>query len=77
MASLTCLRRPLLPEAGHCHLAAGRQQQRSTFVHHRPVGQDGLQRLLQEAQRLLRDSQHQLEEGRVQSITHTHTHIYI
>lgn len=60
-ASVTCLRSSLRPEAGQRHLAASRQQQRSAFIHHGSVGQDGLQRLLQEAQRLFRDSQHQLE----------------
>lgn len=74
-ASVTCLRSSLRPEAGQRHLAASRQQQRSAFIHHGSVGQDGLQRLLQEAQRLFRDSQHQLEGAEQYMYTHRYISI--
>lgn len=63
---LTCLTLSVWPEPSHRYLTAGRQQQGSAFVHHRSVSQNGLEGLVQDAQSLLRNPQHQL---------HTHTRL--
>lgn len=60
--SVTCLTLSVRSEPSRRYLTAGRQQQRSAFVHDGSVSQNGLEGFVQNAERLLRNPQHQLHK---------------